>query len=101
MKHPKNKYANDVHCIIDEADAPKELWEISEKWRELADAEGDVGSCVMGAGFIFKYQKKWYFLIPRSRWQGSISWEKHIDTIHKALEALGVTDLRYDWGHLD
>ena len=73
MKHPKNKYANDVHCIIDEADAPKELWEISEKWRELADAEGDVGSCVMGAGFIFKYQKKWYFLIPRSRWQGSIS----------------------------
>ena len=101
MKHPKYKYANDVHRIRNMEDTPKELWEISEKWRELANKEGDVGSCVLGAGFVFKYQKKWYFMFPRSKWQGSISWETHIETIRVDLEALGVTDLRYEWGNMD
>ena len=101
MKHPKSIYANDVNHIHKQGDAPAELWTISEKWRELSDKEGDHGSCVLGAGFLFKHQKKWYFMGPRSRWQGSCSWEVYIDTIRADLEALGVSDLRYEWGNMD
>jgi hypothetical protein len=31
-------------------------------------AYGDGGSCVLGAGFKFRYQKKLYFMPPLSPW---------------------------------
>ena len=100
VKYYKDKYANDV---IRERDGyfPAELKEISKKWTELQRTVGDHGSCVLGAGFLFKYQKKWYFMSPQGGYQGSISWERHYKVIEAMLDDLGVTDLRYEWGNMD
>ena len=101
VSYKKNKYANNVHWIRAAKTCPIELWALSEVWKILSDDRGDCGSCVIGAGFLFKYKKKWYFMPPRSRWQGSCSWEPYVEMIKKVLENIGVTDLYYDWGQLD
>lgn len=100
----KNKYDDDVIRFYqrDKVDKiPAELFDIYYKWGELADKVGDIGSCVLGAGFLFKYKKKWYFLTPNTRHQGSVSWETNKDEIMEMLQNLGVTDLRYEWGIMD
>jgi hypothetical protein len=70
-------------------------------WTDLANSYGDVGSCVIGAGFEFDYNGQRYFLPPLSRWQGSISWEHWKDKIQRELENVGATNVRYDWGTMD
>jgi hypothetical protein len=99
----KNKYANDVIRLHNSKGAviPKELMEIYIEWGKLADQVGDIGSCVLGAGFVFKYRRKWYFLTPNTCWQGCISWETHKEYIESKLKALGVTELHYEWGNMD
>jgi|WetSurMetagenome_2_1015567.scaffolds.fasta_scaffold29718_3 hypothetical protein len=101
IKNRKYQYASDVHHIHQLSDCPAELWSISMKWRDLSNAHGDEGSCVLGAGFLFKYQHKWFFMGPLCMWQGSCSWEVYKDTIQTDLENLGVTDLLYEWGNMD
>lgn len=81
--------------------APPKLQEIMRKWYELAEATGDVGTCVIEAGFTFTYQETAYHLYPCSPYQGSLSWERHIPIIQGMLEEIGCTDVRYDYGIMD
>lgn len=80
---------------------PSELRCIINMWRALQDKVGDVGSCVIGAGFEFDYKDNRYFMSPCSNYQGSISWEINKDDIEHLLELIGATNITYDWGRMD
>lgn len=80
---------------------PPELVQIQEEWAEKANAYGDIGSCVIGAGFEFTYQGKDYRMPPISHWQGSCSWEAFTDKIHARLEEAGAENIRFNCGVLD
>ena len=82
-------------------DLPQELRTISEWWSQQSEAYGDVGSCVLGAGFKFRYQEKLYFMPPFSRWQGSCSWEASKDQVKEKLVAVGAVEIEYKWGVMD
>lgn len=84
-----------------EEDIPMELRLIAKVWWDLSSREKDEGSCVIGAGFTFDYKEQRYKLHSQSRWQGSITWEKHTDIIQKQLEFIGATNITYDWGRMD
>lgn len=74
---------------------------VMQLWRNYASKVGDVGSCVLGAGFSFSYNNKPYFMSPNSPYQGSISWETDKDKIGEILKALGCTNIQYHWGNMD
>jgi hypothetical protein len=80
---------------------PYPLQVIMDQWYELSKAEGDKGSCVLGAGFNFDWEGDTYFMPSQSPWQGSLSWEVHIDTIKKLLTDIGATNILYNWGRMD
>ena len=80
---------------------PSELAEIMETWYELSKEVGNKGSCVLGAGFAFEWNGDAYFMPACSPYQGSISWEKPKDKIHKMLEDIGATEIYYRWGNMD
>jgi hypothetical protein len=82
-------------------DVPIELLQISKYWAEKANAYGDAGSCVLGAGFKFRYQDKLYFMPPLTHWQGSCSWEAYKDEIQEKLYQVGATEISYEWGRMD
>lgn len=84
-----------------QSEMPKELVEIQNLWKGLANAYGDSGTCVLGAGFYFKYKGKDYKMLPISCWQGSISWEFCKDTIQALLKRIGCEDICYEWGNMD
>lgn len=74
---------------------------VADFWYNLSKEVGDIGSCVLGAGFTFNYEGQSYKLAACSPYQGSVSWELDKDLIHKCLEHIGCTDIRYDWGNMD
>lgn len=80
---------------------PPELLEIQEDWKSRADAYGDVGSSVLGAGFEFTYQGQDYKMPPTTRWQGSCSWEVFVPEIRKRLEKIGATNIYFEYGRMD
>ena len=80
---------------------PQAIIPISREWTRLSDAYGDVGSCVLGAGFEFTYEGQRYFLPPWCKWQGSCSWEAYVEKVKKELLDVGCTELRYNWGNMD
>lgn len=82
-------------------DVLPELQEIMVHWFNLSKATGDIGSCVIGAGFNFTYKNVHYFMGACSPYQGSISWETHTDIIKTELQNIGATDISYDWGRMD
>lgn len=84
-----------------EPSIPPELREIQQEWSDRANAYGDSGSCVIGAGFTFKYKGKNYKMLPCCRWQGSISWEHCYKEIQAKIEALGATGVYFEWGNMD
>ena len=84
------------HAII-----PNTLLRIQNVWKEKADAYGDVGSCVLGAGFHFTFEGKRYIMPPTSRWQGSVSWEHFVPEIQAMLEEAGATSIRFEYGDMD
>lgn len=92
---------NEIFTFHSDRHAPHELHTIMEKWFELSRQTGDHGSCVLGAGFRFVWNGLRYFMLACSPWQGSISWEEHIDEIRGDLERIGCTDISYDWGRMD
>jgi len=77
------------------------LVEIQATWAEWAREYGDVGSCVLGAGFEFDYEGKRYKMPPIGPWQGSCSWEAGKDQIEERLKAAGATNIQYHWGVMD
>lgn len=80
---------------------PPELVNIQQEWAEKANAYGDIGSCVLGAGFEFTYNGKQYKMPPASKWQGSCSWEASKDETWIRLAEIGATDIRYERGNMD
>lgn len=80
---------------------PSELNEIMSIWYNLSKESGNKGSCVLGAGFEFEWQGDKYFMSACSPYQGSLSWEAHIDTIKEMLEKIGATNIYYNWGRMD
>lgn len=80
---------------------PNELAKIMQKWYEMSKAVGDHGSCVIGAGFSFKWNGDEYFMCACSPYQGSISWETNKEDVRKMLEDAGATNIYYDWGCID
>jgi hypothetical protein len=82
-------------------DNPTQLNAIMVMWYEMSKKTNVGGSCVLGAGFTFKWNDKKYFMPAQSPYQGSCSWEAHIGVVRKGLEALGATDIMYDWGRMD
>lgn len=94
---PKEKIY--LYRINDET--PKELANIMSTWYVLSAAEGDKGSCVIGAGFNFEWNGNDYFMCACSPYQGSLSWEAHIKTVRSMLEDIGATNIYYDYGRLD
>lgn len=80
---------------------PPALQEIMRKWYQLSSGTGDRGSCVIGAGFTFSYGGTEYHMSPQSPYQGSLSWETHVETVKDMLEKAGATDIRYNYGVLD
>lgn len=99
----KDKYAKDVIRIYNmkQNNIPDELLRISQAWYDYAKRVPDVGSCVLGAGFLFQYNNKWYFLMPCSPYQSSLSWERNKDDIEEMLKKLNVKNLVYEWGNMD
>lgn len=98
-------YADEKEEIIDlssisTCDIP-ELKNTMIAWQRLSETVGDVGCCVIGAGYKFLYKGKRYFMSAQSPYQGSISWEKHKDTIKLMLENIGAEKIDYDWGIMD
>lgn len=84
-----------------ELGAPSELIHIQLYWKDKANAYGDKGSSVLGAGFSFTYKEQKYFMPPLSKWQGSLSWESFKGEIEDKLIKCGATDIVYEWGHMD
>ena len=86
---------------INDDKIPTELKMIALSWRLFQEKIGDVGSCVLGAGFEFDYKRQPYFLTPCSRFQGSISWETNMSDIRMMLEEIGAKEISYHWGVMD
>lgn len=101
VEYTKYEQPKETIYIYRGTDNPPALQAIMDTWYELSKEVGDQGSCVIGAGFEFEWQGDKYFMSACSPWQGSISWETHIDTIRTMLENIGTTNIYYKWGNLD
>ena len=75
--------------------------DIQRIWKEMSDAKGDVGSCVLGAGFRFEKDGIKYWMPEASCWQGSLSWESSKDLIHGYLINAGAGNIEYEEGRMD
>ena len=91
----------EIHIYRHRFDNPSELQTIMDVWYELSKATGEGGSCVLGAGFSFEWRGDKYFMSACSPWQGSLSFEAHIETIKTMLVKIGATSIRYNWGNMD
>ena len=80
---------------------PAELEAVRAEWEQRQNIYGDVGTCVLGAGFTFKHKGVYYKMPPQGRWQGSLSWEASKDDIKDMLLDIGCEDITYDWGRMD
>lgn len=89
------------HIYMGSKNIPVELQNIMVAWYELSKKEGDIGSCVIGAGYNFEYDGIPYFMSACSPYQGSMSWESGLDTVRAMLKNIGATDIRYNYGVLD
>ncbi|MGG1598515.1 hypothetical protein [Paenibacillus naphthalenovorans] len=101
MNRPEREKLGFVWVNPRKLNAPQEVIDVQLWWKQKAEAYGDKGSCVIGAGFEFKYEGEHYFMPPVSGWQGSGSWEHCKDEVQEKLEAIGAQDIRYHWGLID
>lgn len=97
-KKPKEKIKLYMRCV-DEYDPS--IANIMKAWYELSKQTGDIGSCVIGAGFEFNLNGNEYWMSSCSPWQGSCSWEKHVPVIRNMLETIGATNVYFNYGILD
>lgn len=95
------KEPEDIYLYNWMTNAPQELQNIMDWWYKKSEETGDIGSCVIGAGFNFKWNGNKYFMSACSPWQGSISWEQHADDVKEMLKQIGATEIYYNWGRMD
>lgn len=80
---------------------PNQLAIIMEMWYELSSKNDAGGSCVLGAGIYFEWNGDKYFMPAQSPYQGSLSWENHLDKVKDSLKKIDATEIYYDCGRLD
>jgi hypothetical protein len=80
---------------------PAELREIMDKWYMMSEKTGDIGSCTIGDGFEFDWNGDSYFMCPCSPYQGSISYETHVDKVRAMLGDIGASNIHYNYGRMD
>lgn len=80
---------------------PPEIENIMKAWYMLSTKEGDIGACILGAHFQFKYNGKKYKMLPCSPWQGEGSWTSYVSFVRSCLENIGATDIKWDCGVMD
>ena len=98
-----SKYDNNV--IRNPELFPEDIRTAHDLWKDrnwnYYQRRGDVGTCVLGAGFLFMYQKKWYFMSPPAFAQGSMTWEHAVNEVQDLLVEFGAEQVYYDWGMMD
>lgn len=82
-------------------DVLPELKVIMIQWYDASSKQGNIGSCVLGAGYHFEYKDAKYFMSSCSPWQGSLSWENTRDETKRLLETIGASNIRYEFGVMD
>lgn len=82
-------------------ECPPEIENIMKAWYMLSEKEGDVGACVIGAYFQFKYNERKYKMLPCSPYQGEGSWTPYIDFVRNCLQNIGATNIEWTPGILD
>lgn len=82
-------------------DIPVELMEIRNWWYKKSSEYGDIGCCVIGAGFEFEYKGEHYKMSSASPYQGNCSWESSIDDVRFMLYLIGCTEVYYNYGMMD
>lgn len=96
---------SDIAKFSDVIKCASEMWK--EKAQEFHNKNGDVGTCVLGAGIEVHYLGK-RCRKPRmlriidvpSVAQGSITWEHSVDEIIKYLKDSGIEAI-YNYGFMD
>jgi hypothetical protein len=83
----------------------RELLDIQALWtarnEEYVRKHGNIGTCVLGAGFTFTYKDTPYEMIPRAGYQGSITWEASVPEMTERLKGLGCENVVFHWGNMD
>lgn len=90
-----------IYIHSNNLDEYPDIKKIVNIWREYQSKIGDVGSCVIGAGFQMTKNGQEYFLSPCSRYQGSISWETNIKEIKNLLIEAGYQNIYFNYGNMD
>lgn len=80
---------------------PADLEPIRAEWEKRQNQYGEGGSCVIGAGFSFRFKNLFYWMRPQGRWQGSCSWEDSIDEIRVMLNDAGCENIVFHYGNMD
>lgn len=96
-----SKTEKPISLSISTCDNIPELQNIMIAWWRLSKMTGDIGSCVIGAGYNFAYKDQKYFMPAQSPYQGSISWETHKDIVKEMLANIGAENITYDNGIMD
>lgn len=101
VKESKEGKSKKNPLYIRAGSCPPELEAIRAEWAKRENEYGDVGSCVLGAGFTFKFKGRYYKMPPQGHFQGSCSWEASKDDIQSLLVEAGCEELQYHWGNMD
>lgn len=99
----------DLDGILPVVEKARELWR--QRCEEYVKQNGDVGTCVCGAGIVVPYlgkhkryadEKKIISAVSvAGRAQGSCVWEASVKEVIQFLEASGVKGASYDCGYMD
>lgn len=84
--------------IYNKGTLPEKIEKVVDLWHKLVQIYGTNGSCVTGDGIKFTYQGNTYFM--NTNYNQSDSVEHVIEETKRALEYIGATEIRYDWGHM-
>jgi hypothetical protein len=97
----KEGASNNNPIYIRKASCPAALEPARAEWEKRQNDYGDVGSCVIDAGFRFVFDGLFYKMPPQGCTQGSISWEASVDYIQQMLVDAGCKDVSYNCGVMD
>ena len=101
VKKTKEGECSKTPIYISRDTCPAGIEPVRTEWERRQNDYGDAGSCVIGAGFRFKYDGLHYKMPPQGCWQGSCSWETSKHIIQDMLNDAGCTDITYIWGNMD